>query len=242
MYQLGETHRFEYPDLLERGVNLRLCVVEPIQSRKNHLSQVWQCTYSSPNHQGSEESSVVILKLLQESLRVIPQESLIDYIPMEEDITHESRAYQQLRDIQGSILPYSYGFYNFTLSCGENTVGHVMEFIFGDQLNKRAKDSVHDLDELQRLECRCRDIDDLLWACLDVPELARAARTWIETHFNDPMLEGLNYEVQPFESSCHNEDDRPIIARSEKENVTPAVSNTEEVSIPHGSKEPLSGI
>ncbi|KIJ28427.1 hypothetical protein M422DRAFT_71420 [Sphaerobolus stellatus SS14] len=349
MYQLGETHRFEYPgspycnaleeirarneetplregaylesdglslyttsprrnevrnasrpcipDLLERGVNLRLRVIEPIQTGTDRLSQVWRCTYSSLNHQGSEESSVVILKLFQESLRFIPHESLIDYIPVEEDITRESHAYQQLRGLQGSILPYSYGFYNFTLPCGEIVVGHVMEFISGDQLDKRAKDSVHDLGELQRLyistlsafhtlrqnevrhgdvklrnimahsppgmdppeivlvdfgssriftdtpltkECLCRDIDNLLWACLDVPELARAARTWIVTHLNDPMLEGLNYEVRPFEPSCYNEDDRPIIVRSEKKFVIPAVSNTEEV--PDESKEPFSGI
>ena len=62
------------------------------------------------------------------------------------------------------------------------------------------------------------DIDDLVWACLDVPKLAKAVRTWIATHLNDPMLEGLPYQVLPFDPSRHIEDDLPIIALVEEEN------------------------
>ena len=101
------------PDLLERGANLRLCLAEPIQTGNYRFSQVWRCSYTSPGQQTSGD--VVILKLFQESL--CPPQSSFDYIPVQDDIRRESRAFQRLRDLQGSILLYSYGFYN---------VGHII--------------------------------------------------------------------------------------------------------------------
>jgi len=135
-------HRPCIEDLLQRTTPLTLKLVDPIQTGMNLSSQVWLCTYNDQR---------VVLKLYQESRRYSDDKPQRGRRPAAEDIESESTAYKHLTHLQGFSLPYSYGFYNFTLPKGEKTVGTVMEYIPGLSLRNFAVTLKENPIELERL-------------------------------------------------------------------------------------------
>jgi hypothetical protein len=75
-------------------------------------SQVWLARVISPTPDGP----LVVVKFFQESLARLPSITKQgQFIPMKHVIDAEFLAYCNIRDIQGSYVPYSFGFYTVSL-------------------------------------------------------------------------------------------------------------------------------
>lgn len=97
------------------------------------FAQVWKAEVMCPNG----PSLAVVVKIFQGSLFPQPQwldrHRIIDQgTPLQEEVAHcEAWAYERLRPAQGTVVPYSYGFYLVELPCKDIVCAHIMEFVDG---------------------------------------------------------------------------------------------------------------
>ncbi|EJU02055.1 hypothetical protein DACRYDRAFT_116436 [Dacryopinax primogenitus] len=103
----------------------------PLRIGPAHWAQVWQAEVDIPRTSATNtHSSRVVVKLYDPAW--FP-EGDSDSSAMAEDIAgREAWAYATGRELQGTRLPESYGFYWFNLNGGRVVCGHVMEFLDGD--------------------------------------------------------------------------------------------------------------
>ncbi|BGP40905.1 hypothetical protein JCM10450v2_004910 [Rhodotorula kratochvilovae] len=109
----------------------QLRLVDPIQHGPGHPSQIWRVRASQ---QGEDRSVDVVLKFYDPDLALpdltdFPNVffSRLPTVDLEQKERKEARAYELLRDLQGSAIPCCYGFYRFTLPRGDEVVGVVLE-------------------------------------------------------------------------------------------------------------------
>ncbi|EJT97098.1 hypothetical protein DACRYDRAFT_25227 [Dacryopinax primogenitus] len=117
-------------------------LIEPIRTGTDEYAQVWlaQCTPVDPDPNLPDRS--IVIKFFQESLFLIPgiyEWTLGEYFKASDLIIRELWANTRLATLQGTILPHSYGFFQFTFTyedAQELVCGHAMEFISGEPLTE----------------------------------------------------------------------------------------------------------
>jgi len=134
---------------------------EDLQTEESgNWGQIWLASIQTVTGQ---LSGPILVKLFQESL--FPLQDRHDFKLYEiwcaaTQSANEAWAFETLKPLQGSLLPHSYGFYDFALPCGQTVCGHVMEYIEGDPLR--------------------RDYEGMLNASWDAGETKDMRRVWLE--------------------------------------------------------------
>ncbi|TFK51531.1 hypothetical protein OE88DRAFT_1659592 [Heliocybe sulcata] len=118
--------------------DFKVVLTEPLSTGRGKYSQVWKAEAI-----GAEGDALpVVVKLFQGSLFPEPKmigQKLDPETLMQEEVSHrEAWAYERLRPAQGTIVPYSYGFYNVKLPCNDVVCAHIMEYIQGTSLGTYA--------------------------------------------------------------------------------------------------------
>ncbi|EPQ52059.1 hypothetical protein GLOTRDRAFT_132183 [Gloeophyllum trabeum ATCC 11539] len=106
---------------------------QPLSTGLEKFAQVWKADAIC------RDGTVfpVVAKLFQGSLFPEPQWLEYDNVldedyPLQEEVSHrEAWAYERLRSARGTIIPYSYGFYDVQLPCGSVACTHIIEYIDG---------------------------------------------------------------------------------------------------------------
>ncbi|GAA5902838.1 hypothetical protein JCM6882_009139 [Rhodosporidiobolus microsporus] len=126
---LAAPHRPVNRRLLDRlahappGAVHRLTLVQPIQAGKDEFSQVWRVEVEAG---GRREPAM--LKLFVEALFPYPREhNSRAWQPAGDFADAEAASYAAFSTLQGGVVPYCYGFYQFPLPFGETVIGVLLE-------------------------------------------------------------------------------------------------------------------
>ncbi|EJT98123.1 hypothetical protein DACRYDRAFT_118878 [Dacryopinax primogenitus] len=126
----------------EEDESISLSLTRGLQTGKDRWAQVWLASVHIPR---TTEHPQVVVKLLQEAFFPHPGDDIDDDDYVTEGASlhtpigicrNEAWAFTQLRPLQGLLLPHSYGFYHLELPCGQNVIGHVMEYVEGHALKR----------------------------------------------------------------------------------------------------------
>ncbi|EIN04264.1 hypothetical protein PUNSTDRAFT_146522 [Punctularia strigosozonata HHB-11173 SS5] len=119
--------------------NTVITLKKPIRTKVDTHSQV----YKGDMRIGSEKSREVFVKIYQQSLRGLPEERCFDdntwpvlWRHAGSSAALEAWAYNQLTVLQGSMIPYSFGFYKVELPHKEVSIVHVLEYLDGATLRE----------------------------------------------------------------------------------------------------------
>ncbi|GAA5822116.1 hypothetical protein JCM11251_004863 [Rhodosporidiobolus azoricus] len=101
----------------------RVHLKQPIQEGKDHFSQVWRVEVEA-----GASKHLAVLKLFVEALFPYPgTESRRIWQRAQIFIDAEVDSYAAFSGLQGSVIPYCYGAYNFALPFGETVPGILLE-------------------------------------------------------------------------------------------------------------------
>ncbi|EIN04273.1 hypothetical protein PUNSTDRAFT_138668 [Punctularia strigosozonata HHB-11173 SS5] len=154
-----------FPDVLlsaARPQDMVITVSKPIRAQVDTFTQVYLGTLRV----GAGKPRSVCLKIYQQSLCQFPKEDCFDENDDWSDIWRsaaqtaaiEAWAYRQLKSFQGSLIPYSFGFYKIRLPNDEISIVHVLEYLDAIRLSDLDRATIE-----QRVRCDIFDvIDDLL--------------------------------------------------------------------------------